>query len=106
MEKLVFYKYIIFLGPADGCGGTFNLTSTKTIRTRDINGIGDCQWKFVAPVDYTIQFEIADFDIPKCKTGKCPCSFLEVSCIHSLIIILLIILELITSSLYIYTKIS
>ncbi|XP_045482434.1 cubilin [Harmonia axyridis] len=65
-------------GPAEGCGGTFNLTSPKTIRSPNIKEVADCYWKFMAPVDYTIEFEIADLDIQTCTRGKCYCGFLEI----------------------------
>ncbi|KAK9889124.1 hypothetical protein WA026_004393 [Henosepilachna vigintioctopunctata] len=65
-------------GPLEGCGGTFNLTSTKIIQSPSVDEIVDCNWNFIAPVDNQIEFELLDLNLPGCKKeAVCSCSFIE-----------------------------
>ncbi|KAL3290304.1 hypothetical protein HHI36_023648 [Cryptolaemus montrouzieri] len=65
-------------GPSEGCGGTFNLTSSKTIQSPNINERIDCNWNFIAPMDTHIEFEIRDINFANCKKKDCDCSFIEI----------------------------
>ncbi|KAJ8930428.1 hypothetical protein NQ314_016754 [Rhamnusium bicolor] len=69
-------------GPAEGCGGTINLTETKYIQAPNLEDL-DCGWKIFAPRDYQIEISFTELNIPGSCTKNdsfvfCTCSFIEV----------------------------
>ncbi|CAG9816798.1 unnamed protein product [Phaedon cochleariae] len=70
-------------GPAEGCGGTINLTETKYIQSPNLNNL-DCAWIIIAPRDYQVQIEFTKLNLISTCGGKnesylpCDCSHIEV----------------------------
>ncbi|KAK9890452.1 hypothetical protein WA026_010538 [Henosepilachna vigintioctopunctata] len=72
-------------GPSEGCGGTFNLTTSKVIKPPKNMSNLDCHWKFSVAENYRIEFQFRSLNLPtKCNENRlhgsknCTCSFVEV----------------------------
>ncbi|CAG9855166.1 unnamed protein product [Phyllotreta striolata] len=66
-------------GPAEGCGGFVNLTTTKAIDSPKIAN-SDCGWTIVAARDFQIEVTVNNFNMKTTCEGNstCDCMFLEV----------------------------